>query len=67
MRSKYTLVEQRYEKPMAQILKDLFEKFGSREAVASELGVSTSTISWWLTRCGLRQVTRLERVEGVGQ
>lgn len=72
MRTKYQAIEQKYGKTMREILEDAYERFGNRDEVAAELGVSTSTISWWLIRCGLRQVTRLERVaaekvNGVGQ
>lgn len=64
MRKKYVLLEEKYGKPMAEILPELYEKFGNREAVAQALGVSSSAISWWLARCGLRQVTRLEPRNG---
>lgn len=69
---KFHLIEVEYGKPMKEILVELYQKLGNQRDVANALGVSKSSVSWWLTRCGLRQVTRLERVaaekvNGVGQ
>lgn len=61
---KFHLIEAEYGKPMEEILVELYQKFGNQREVADVLGVSKSSISWWLTRCGLRQVTRLEPRNG---
>lgn len=61
---KFHLIEAEYGKPMEEILVELYQKFGNQREVAEELNVSKSSISWWLTRCGLRQVTRLEPIRG---
>jgi predicted transcriptional regulator len=52
-RSKIDLVEERYGKPLRVVLIDMFNQHGNINTVAEVLGVSQSTISGWLIRCGL--------------
>lgn len=52
MPSKVKEIEARYSKPLAEILKELYERHGNQRAVASELGVGQGTISLWFNRCG---------------
>ncbi|MCL4880492.1 MAG: hypothetical protein KJ064_27820 [Anaerolineae bacterium] len=59
---KFHLIEAEYGKSMEEILVELYQKFGNQREVAEALNVSKSSISWWLTRCRLRQVTRLEPI-----
>jgi predicted transcriptional regulator len=40
-------------KPIKQILFELWDKHGSQQAIAEELGVSQGTISLWMLRTGL--------------
>jgi transposase-like protein len=42
-------------KPIRQILQEEFEKHGSQVAVAKELGINQSTLSYWLLKLNLEQ------------
>lgn len=57
--SKFKETELRYGAPMALILQNLYQKFTSQSRIAHELGISQSTLSVWVMRCGLAQKTIL--------
>lgn len=63
MASKYEEVELRAGKPMRDILIELYERFGDKpnrqELIASELGISQSTLSTWIKFCQLEQKVTL--------
>lgn len=50
-------------KPIADVLRELFEQHGSQVAVANALGIDQSTLSLWLIRLGLKQSVVLVRRE----
>lgn len=57
-------IEQERGKPIAAVLAELFDQYGSQVAVANELGINQGTLSMWLLRLGLKQHTVLvEREE----
>jgi molybdenum-dependent DNA-binding transcriptional regulator ModE len=51
--SKYEQLEEERGKPLKEILIEAFARYGSTHAAARELGVSQSTFSLWMLRCGL--------------
>jgi predicted transcriptional regulator len=50
-------------KPIADVLRELFEQHGSQRAVAKVLGVDPGTVSQWLIYLGLEQRAVLVRRE----
>lgn len=46
-------IEQERGRPMADILRELYDELGNQQAIANELGVTQGTISLWLVRYGL--------------
>lgn len=46
-------VEVRYNKPLREVLKELYDKHGSVMKIANEIGVSQGTVSSWLLRHNL--------------
>ena len=61
--SNWDAIEKEYDKPMKQILIDLYEELGSQAAIAERFEVSQSTISLWMRICGLRIQTISHLVE----
>lgn len=59
MKGKMKEAEQHYGKPIEEILPDLFDKYGTQQAVAREIGISQSTLSYWITKLRLKQKTIL--------
>jgi len=55
-------VESKYGKDIGEILIELYEHYGEREAVANHLNISRSTLVYWLGVSGLREVKRVEYV-----
>jgi DNA invertase Pin-like site-specific DNA recombinase len=55
MPSKMRVIERQKGIPLKDILVESFARNGSQSAVARELGVTQTTISWWLNRLHLRQ------------
>jgi hypothetical protein len=53
MSNKMLKVQNERGKPIKQILFELWDKHGSQQAIAEELGVSQGTISLWMLRLGL--------------
>lgn len=53
MSNKMLNVQNERGKPIKQILFELWDKHGSQQAIAEELGVSQGTISLWMLRLGL--------------
>lgn len=64
-KSKFAEIERDKNRPMVEILTDLYARFDGhsnvQDRVAEELGVTQGTVSLWLLRCGLRQSIRLVR------
>ena len=63
--------EERFHRPLVDVLVDLYNRLGFT-GMATELGVSRSTIWYWLLRCGieiktvaLRPGERLEIIKAV--
>lgn len=52
-------IEDREDKPIKDLLSELFEKYGRQTIVASSLGINQGTLSNWLLRLGLEQKTVL--------
>lgn len=46
-------------KPIREVLQEMFAEYGSQSAVAKELGINQSTLSYWLLKLGLEQQTVL--------
>lgn len=67
MASKWKEIEQRFGRPMHQILIDLYEQYGGKantqEMVAEKLGVTQSTVSLWIKLCRLEQRISLAHSE----
>lgn len=63
--SKFEEIERREGKPMAKILPQLYERYERQAIIARVLGVTQSTLSSWLVRCGLKQKTILVPLEEV--
>lgn len=63
MNNKMTAIEEREQRPIREILQELFQKHGSQARVAEELGVNQSTVSYWLLKLGLEQKTVLVEKE----
>lgn len=63
MNNKMTAIEEREQRPIREILQELFQKHGSQAKVAEELGVNQSTVSYWLLKLGLEQKTVLVEKE----
>lgn len=63
---KYTKTEQKFNRPMAEILLTYLNDIGE-EKTAELLGVDQSTVWAWAKRAGVRFVSRWERVEGAEQ
>lgn len=59
-------IEERYHKPLAEVLLDLHAKFGTLKGVADELGVTPSIATYYAAREGLELKQVLVR-RGVGQ
>lgn len=57
--TKMSSVEERYNKPLVEVLTTLFESLGSQRRVAKELGIGQGTLSLWLLKLGLEQRTVL--------
>lgn len=61
--SKYHEIEAREQKPMPDILIELFDQFGQaakpQAVVAEKLGVSQPTLSQWIKFCRLQRKTVL--------
>lgn len=53
MTLKMQLIEKERGKKIDEILIELFQQYGNVYLVASELGVSQSTVSTWLMRLGM--------------
>lgn len=52
-------IESREDKPIKDLLLELFDKHGRQTTVASSLGINQGTLSNWLLRLGLEQKTVL--------
>lgn len=52
-------IEDREDKPIKDLLSELFDKHGRQTIVASTLGINQGTLSNWLLRLGLEQKTVL--------
>lgn len=56
-------IQEREGKPIKQVIADLYEKYkdaeATQQAVADELRISQPTLSLWLIKLGLKQVTVL--------
>lgn len=46
-------VEQERGKPLKELILECWDKHGSQQGIADELGVSQGTISLWMLRLGL--------------
>lgn len=55
--SKQAAIEEKFGKPLKNLLPELMEQHGSVGAVAIALEVSQPTISLWLKICGLKLKT----------
>ncbi len=55
--AKMRQIEQAEGKPIREVLADMYECYGNQVSVASQLGVSPSTLSWWLVRLNLQHWT----------
>lgn len=54
-KGKIQAIEVQYQRPIMLILSELYQKHGgNQKVIGAELGVSQSTVSLWLMRCGLR-------------
>jgi len=57
------LLEQKFGKPIQEILVELFEKHGSQTAIAEAIGVTQGTVSIWFKRYGVQlETTRRVKV-----
>lgn len=66
MKRKYTEIEREKGKPIKDVLRELYEKHGTRrnvqQAVADELGVSQPIVSSWIQKANLQpKVVLIER------
>lgn len=52
-------IEKQYNQDIRQVLINLYDQHGTREAVAQELGIDPSTLTGWLPRLNLIQHTTL--------
>lgn len=59
MATKQQEIEARYGQPLADVLMELYKKHGNVRAVAEELGVTQSMVSYYVRDCGLMFVTSL--------
>jgi hypothetical protein len=63
MASKYRQIEIKYGKPMADILREMYERYGhepnAQNLIAAELGCSQPSLSLWLKHLRLRRKTVL--------
>lgn len=66
MANKIKQIEEKYKKPLADIMIDRYEALGTIEALANEFGVAKSVVSYHAAREGLEFKTVLVR-RGVGQ
>lgn len=55
----YKDIELRYNKPMALVLPELFDKLGNERLVAEELKISHATIVAWIDKLSLQKWTVL--------
>jgi len=53
MSNKMDKVQQERGKPLKELIVEYWEKHGSQQGVADELGVTQGTISLWMLRLGL--------------
>ncbi len=58
-KGKVKAIEELYGAPLRVVLRELYLKHGSQIGVASELGISQSTLSGWILKCNLRHHTVL--------
>lgn len=63
--SRFEEIELLEGKPMADILRNLYERYERQSIIAKVLGVTQGTLSQWLVRCGLKQKTILVPLEEV--
>lgn len=59
---KWETAEQQYDKPMRQLLIELYDKFGDHEQVRSFLGLTQKGLRDWITAVGCQPVVRLQCV-----
>lgn len=57
---KWEKVEQQYNKPMKQVLIDLYAELGSHSAVAQRLNVSLKGLGQWRKQSGCEAKLRIE-------
>lgn len=53
--SKFERIEQERGMKMSDILRELYQRLGSQAEIARELGVTQSTISYWLLKLNLEE------------
>ena len=53
--SKMHQIEADANKPIEQIISELYEEYGSQTAVAAKLGIAQGTLSVWLVKLGLKE------------
>lgn len=61
--SKWEQIERERDKPMREILQEVFEREQSIEGVASDLDVSRSTVWLWINMARLQKRMVLEPIE----
>lgn len=54
-------VEHERGQPIEQVLADLFQEHGTQRAVAADLGITQSTLSYWLLKLRMSTQTILVR------
>jgi len=57
--NKMTEVQRIHNKPLRELLIELYAKYGTAVQVSSVLNVSVNTLYIWIMRCGLEQRTVL--------
>lgn len=63
MATKQKEIETRYNKPLRDVLRDLYKKHGTQRGVASELGVGQGTVCLWFKHEGLATRRTVEEKE----
>jgi len=58
-------IEEKEKRPIQEVLTDLYEEHGTQAAVAKQLNIRQSTLSYWLLKLGLEQKTVLVQREYV--
>ena len=58
MTSKVREVETELGKPVAEILREMYEQGMSQRVIAAKLGVSQSTVSLWSVKAGLKLIVQ---------